>query len=177
MKNKLVFLLLALVIYGGVQAQSGKTSLPVLHAYSKEVLGGAAPVETVDETGNTKQRTSKPSVQYYFYMEAATKQTLRVQYIWMEGKAYKVTLLPITTPVVLPGTPTLSGPVGDTIIARSKNSFWKVELNGIASGVKQKASVTKLQQSNALVADCIYKGKACLVTGKTIKKLSPLVLQ
>jgi hypothetical protein len=176
MKINAIILLMLLVSAGKLMAQANKTSLPKIHAFSKEVLGGASPRATIDENGNTQQRQAKPSYQYYLYIETASNQYIDIRYIWMDGKAYKVSRQKVTLPIVVPGMVTPSGTKGDTLIATGKNSFWKIDLNGIAV-TKQKPSVKKLLQSNALVAEYVYKGKGYLLAGKEIKILSPLVLQ
>lgn len=176
MKNSLIVLLVFLLATSNLLAQQNKNVLPKMHAFSKEVLGGASPKATIDETGNTKQKEAKASLQYYFYIETLKNQVLDIRNIWMDGKAYKVTRQKAVLPIVLPGMVTPSSTTADTLVASSKNSFWRVDLNGIAA-IKGKAAVNKLLQSNAVVAEYMYKGKVYLVGVKEIKKLSPLVLQ
>lgn len=177
MKNYSSIVLVLFIVVGNINAQPATTTLPRLHGFSKEVLGGAAPAVTIDENGNTKEKTAKPSYQYYFYIETAKNQLLDIRCVWMDGKAYKTTRQKITLPIVLPGTPTLSSTGGDTLIRNSKNNFWKLELNGIAKDYALKTSVKARQKSNALVVEYLHKGKSYLLTLKEIKKLSPLVLQ
>jgi hypothetical protein len=177
MKSYTSILLIVFLAVGNLNAQQATTKLPRLHGFSKEVLGGAAPAVTIDENGNTKEKVAKPSYQYYFYVETTKNQSWDIRYIWMDGKAYKVTRQKVALPIVLPGTPTLSSTGGDTLVSTSKNSFWRLDLNGIAKDRTPKTSVNTLQKSNALVMEYGYKGKNYLLTLKEIRKLSPLVLQ
>lgn len=176
MKINAVVLFMLLISTVKLLAQQNKTTLPKIHAYSKEVLGGASPRATIDENGNTQQRPANASYQYYFYIETAKNQSIDIRYIWMDGKAYKVSSQKVALPIVVPGMVTPSSTKADTLIPSGKNRFWKVDLNGVAV-IKQKTAVNKLLQSNALVAEYMYKGKVYLLAGKEIKGLSPLVLQ
>jgi hypothetical protein len=176
MKINAILLLMFLISTVKLTAQPNKARLPKIHAYSKEVLGGASPRATIDENGNTQQKQKKPSYQYYLYIETANNQSIDIRYLWMDGKAYKISRQKVALPIVVPGMATPSSAKGDTLIASGKNSFWKIDLNGIAVA-KQKPSVNKLLQSNALVIEYVYKGKGYLLAGKEINKLSPVVLQ
>jgi uncharacterized protein YcfL len=177
MKSYMSIVLVVFLAVGNLQAQQPKITSPRLHAYSKEVLGGAAPAVTIDESGNTREKVAKPSYQYYIYIETPKNQSLDIRYIWMDGKAFRVNRQKATLPIVLPGTSTLSSTGGDTLVYGSKNSFWKLDLNGIAKDRAPKTSVSTLLKSNVLVVEYVYKGRNYLLTTKEIKKLSPLVLQ
>ncbi len=177
MKNYMSVFLMVFLAVGSLPAQQSRTTLPRLHAFTKEVLGGAAPAVTIDENGNTKEKVAKPSYQYYIYVETVKNQSLNIRYIWMDGKAFKVNRQKAALPIILPGTPTLSSTGGDTLIHASKNSFWRLDLNGMVKGIAPRASVNKLLKSNVLVVEYVYRGKSYLLTTKEIKKLSPLVLQ
>jgi hypothetical protein len=166
------------IFLGKLYAQQPvKNELPKLHAFAKEIIGGANLGNTIDENGTVKQNVQPPSLQYYFYVETSANFLFTIQYIWMEGNIYKVNAEKIKLPIVVPGIGSAMYSKGDTLITASKNTFWQAPLNGRTTGVAQNSTITHLMKLNAAVLQYLHKGKVYYLCTTEIKKLSPLELQ
>jgi hypothetical protein len=171
-KISCAFLSLFLLIVISSFAQNGN-GLPKGYAYSREILGGANPSAIPHENGGTSTRASKPSVQYFIYMEAAT--AVDIKSVWVDGVAFSVTSEKMTAPVMMQNA-TVPGNKSDTLVANTKNMLWQIQLKDKMKEGKRNAAMVQLAHSNAVVVVYSRKGKVSLLPIKKIKKLSPVAL-
>jgi hypothetical protein len=169
-KSGCVLLSVLLVLSSFAQNTNG---LPKGYVYSREVLVGAKPSVVADENGGNTTRASKPSVQYFIYVEAAT--AIDIQSIWVEGTAFSVTKEKVTAPVIIENA-TVPGNKNDTLVRNTKYMLWQIQLKDKIKAAKRSATLSQLINNNAVVIQCIRKGKISQLPVKKIKKLSPVAL-
>lgn len=163
MKKSILSLLPALLVCFFAVAQN--SPILKLHVYSREVLGGAQQKkQSVSETGvETELPVTKP-LQYFIYTETQYPLKPSIKNIWIGGKKYEVFVHEsvIKSPVVFSNT-TLPGLQNDTLVGKTNNKVWLVELKEPLK-----------YDSNAAVSKLLAKNEALLSyqQGNTIKYLA-----
>jgi hypothetical protein len=163
MKKSILSLLPALLV--SVFAFTQNSPIIKLHVYSREVLGGAQQKkQSVSETGvETELLLTKP-LQYFIYAETKNMQKPGIKNIWIGGKKHEVYVHEsiIKSPVVFSNT-TLPGLQNDTLVRKTSNKVWLVELKEPLK-----------YNSNTAVSKLLAKNEALLSyqQGNTIKYLA-----
>jgi hypothetical protein len=163
MKKSILSLLPALLV--SVFAFTQNSPIIKLHVYSREVLGGAQQKkQSVSETGvETELPLTKP-LQYFIYAETKNTQKPGIKNIWIGGKKHEVYVHEsiIKSPVVFSNT-TLPGLQNDTLVRKTSNKVWLVELKEPLK-----------YNSNTAVSKLLAKNEALLSyqQGNTIKYLA-----
>jgi hypothetical protein len=174
--SNLIAAFLCFFTVAGRSFSQATPNLPVGYAYSREILHAVRPTIIADENGNTAERVSQPSVQYFIYIVTAAKKAVTVKSVWADRQSFSFTQEKINTPVLIQNE-TPPGKATDTLVAFTKKSVWQLQLKDVKKEHTKKRAPGQLINKNALVIEYDCNGKAYLLTIKEIKKLPSIALQ
>ena len=150
--------------------------LPVLYAFSRDMIGGAAPQISASENGTAISKRQGAAPQYFIYLECSAAQAIEINAVWIAGKAYSIQKTLIKTPVII-GNGSLPNHPQDTLIKANKNNVWQISVIGMQEDKPQRKTTQALIKSNAIVLQYSIKGSTHSLAQHAFNKLSPVVMQ
>jgi hypothetical protein len=171
MKQKLFFtvtlLALSLIVFGQKQ--------PILKvfAYSQASLKGVRPGGGVEEGGTEIKQVPAQHINYYFYIEYASKKKFFVSALWINRKSFQIKADTIRqTPVEIIST----GKSKKTVLVPATKNKILLLIPGAEknSVTKLSASLKKLVSKNEMVIVYEWKGKIYYYAISKIKLLEPV---
>lgn len=143
------------------------------YAYARPVLSGVKPKASVAENGSIIEKSSKPGMQYFIYVETTDTSFLPVKNILINGEKYYAAAEAVNDfPVVVPGN---SGgrEYYDTLITAGMFKTWQINVGQIVSSP---GSSTINNKADVMVG-VLSKGKIHYYSIGKMKHLEPVRLQ
>ena len=169
-----LLLLFAIPFIGCAQTNA---CLKKTHAYSRSVLGGAAPIDPVEVGGKVIKSQAANNKEFFVYLQTCDVNTVSITSVWINGLRYSGRAEKTKSPVVLTNTSLSTKGISETLVDKTNQSVWEVVLTSNDSQSRPATSVQKKIDSNALVIRGILNGKAFTASSKQIKELQPVAMQ
>lgn len=165
-------LLLAFVLLTGLYTYGQSTI--TLKAFKQAVMPGTVPVVISENAPSDARAKQKPAARYFLYLIYPQGETVQPLQVWIQKKAYKVTVEPVaSTPVEHINRNIPARPVTTVLVAKTKNKVVRLLPATPADSATPPASLRKLVNANELVVTYKRKGKTCQKAIQQITELEP----
>jgi hypothetical protein len=149
----LSWLMSSLTVVGFAQAK--------LHACKQLQTSGVPPQKDLEMGGKERNGTTpKRGYDYHLYLEVKKGVVPEIEYVWMNGAAYKASVLKVQSPVTV--NTDVKTPY--TVVKKSSNDIYVIAINDVQSKVLA-AALAK----NELVVGYKIKGRSGMILLKTVK--------
>jgi hypothetical protein len=174
LKNIFLLLLISLPLLSLAQSN---TCLLKTYAFSRAVLGGAAPTEIVEMNGSTSTQPSKNNKQYFIYLKTCYVSQVTITGIWINGDSYTAKAEKVNTPVMLDDGNVSSKSKKELLIPKTTSRVWEVLLSRDETMLKPTRTIQNMIKANNVVITGILKGKMFTTSLKNIKELEAIAAQ
>ena len=173
-KNIFLFLWISLPL---LSISQPNTCLFKTYAFSRVVLGGAAPTEIVEMNGSTATQSSKNNKQYFIYLKTCYVNEVTITGVWINGDSYTAKAEKTKSPVVLYEEGVLLKSRKELLVPKTTSRVWEVQLSGDETMLKPTRTIQNMIKTNAVVITGILKGKKFTTSLKNIKALEAIGAQ
>ncbi len=169
-KQNIILVILFMLIISNLLSQ--RTSNIILHAYGREVSGGA-----MQSTSNNPNGNKRPFYYYFIYLEVPARRLPFISSVYLNGDYYAVQVQKVKTPVIISNFNAENKEVKQTLVKQTKNQVYQLIVTVDNTNLSQPAIIKKQINSNEAFIKGLFGGKSFVLTKKKLNQLPVLLAQ